>query len=148
MAAKSTASVELWRAVVGAQKTGAVKKHGRTSGRSQRLVHGTQNTLPVFHLEHRPAPTRQADEHHRGLWHHRPEQESPSGSASSFSKPLELQRGPPPQGPGTPPHEVRNASNPQSFRSCFICRVRHHCSRIHLTRQVSIHRTHVNPLLP
>ena len=52
-------------------------------GRSQRLVHGTQNTLPVFHLEHRPAPTRQADEHHHWLWHHRPEQESANGSASS-----------------------------------------------------------------
>ena len=43
----------------------------------------TQTTLPVFHLEHRPAPTRQADEHHHGLWHHRPEQESARGSTSS-----------------------------------------------------------------
>ena len=42
-----------------------------------------QTTLHVFHLERRPAPTRQADEHHHGLWHHRPEQESARGSASS-----------------------------------------------------------------
>ena len=42
-----------------------------------------QTTLHIFHLERRPAPTRQADEHHHGLWHHRPEQESARGSASS-----------------------------------------------------------------
>ena len=39
----------------------------------------TQTALPVFHLEHRPAPTRQANEHHRELWHHRPEQENARG---------------------------------------------------------------------
>ena len=33
--------------------------------------------------EHRPALERQAEERHRELWHHRPEQESASGSASS-----------------------------------------------------------------
>ena len=60
------------------------------------------------------------------------------------TKTLELQRVAPPQGPGAPPHEVRNASNPQSSRSCFICRVRHHCSSIHLTRRVSIHRTRIS----
>ena len=42
-----------------------------------------QTTLHVFHLERRPALTRQADEHHHWLWHHRPEQESANGSASS-----------------------------------------------------------------
>ena len=42
-----------------------------------------QTTLHIFHLERRPAPTRQADEHHHRLWHHRPEQESAKGSASS-----------------------------------------------------------------
>ena len=43
----------------------------------------TQTTLPVFHLEHRPAPTRQADEHHRELWQHRPEQDSTSRGTCS-----------------------------------------------------------------